>query len=45
MPTSEEHDDQPDPSEIQPTDNSSGVPIDLERLDEIEEKAAQAGEE
>jgi len=29
--------DQPDPSEVQPTDNSSGVPVDLERLDDIEE--------
>lgn len=29
--------DQPDPAEVQPTDNSSGVPVDLERLDDIEE--------
>ena len=36
MPTDKSQ-DQPDPSEVQPTDNSSGVPVDLERLEEIEE--------
>jgi hypothetical protein len=36
----EGHDDQPDPSEVQPTDNSSGVPVDLERLDDLEESDA-----
>lgn len=30
-------DDQPDPSEVQPTDNSSGVPVDLERLEDLED--------
>jgi hypothetical protein len=35
MPTDEPQ-DQPDPSEVQPTDNSSGVPVDLERLEDIE---------
>lgn len=29
---------QPDPAEIQPTDNSSGTPVDLERLEEIHEE-------
>ena len=33
----DEPQDQPDPSEVQPTDNSSGVPVDLERLEEVEE--------
>lgn len=31
----DEADDQPDPSEIQPTDNSTGTPVDLERLDDL----------
>ena len=31
---SDELDDQPDPAEVQPTDNSAGVPVDLERLEE-----------
>jgi hypothetical protein len=29
---------EPDPSEVQPTDNSSGVPVDLERLEQSEEE-------
>lgn len=29
----------PDPSDVQPTDNSSGVPVDLDRLEEIEEES------
>jgi len=32
-----ERDDPADPSEVEPTDNSMGTPIDLERLEEIEE--------
>jgi len=32
-----ESDEPPDPSEIEPTDNSTGSAIDLERLEEIEE--------
>jgi len=32
-----ERDDPPDPSEVEPTDNSMGAAIDLERLEEIEE--------
>jgi hypothetical protein len=31
--------DQPDPREVQPTDNSSGVPVDLERLEDVQEEA------
>ena len=27
-----------DPSEVEPTDNSSGVPVDLERLDDVHEE-------
>lgn len=34
---SDEAQDQPDPSEVQPTDNSSGVPVDLERLEDVQE--------
>ena len=30
-------DDQPDPGEVQPTDNSSGGPVDLEGLEDIQE--------
>jgi hypothetical protein len=26
---------EPDPSEIEPTDNSSGNPVDLQRLDDV----------
>jgi hypothetical protein len=32
-----ERDDPPDPSEVEPTDNSTGAAIDLERLEETEE--------
>jgi hypothetical protein len=32
-----ERDDPPDPSEVEPTDNSVGAAIDLGRLEEIEE--------
>jgi hypothetical protein len=32
--------DEPDPTEVQPTDNSSGTPVDLERVEEIEEEIA-----
>lgn len=34
----DEHDDQPDPSEVQPTDNSAGVPVDLERLEDVQDE-------
>jgi hypothetical protein len=37
--------DQPDPSEVQPTDNSSGVPVDLERLEDIEDEQAETRSE
>jgi hypothetical protein len=37
---SDELRDQPDPAEVQPTDNSSGTPVDLERVEEIEEEIA-----
>ena len=30
--------DGPDPAEIEPTDNSSGAPVDLNRVQEIEEQ-------
>jgi hypothetical protein len=33
----EERPDEPDPAEVQPTDNSSGVPVDLERVEQIED--------
>lgn len=33
----DEANDQPDPSEVQPTDNSSGNPVDMERLDDIQD--------
>lgn len=33
--------EQPDPAEVQPTDNSSGNPVDLERLEEIREEDSQ----
>lgn len=29
----------PDPSEVEPTDNSSGAPIDLDRVEELEDDA------
>ncbi|HEX9991716.1 MAG TPA: hypothetical protein VGB14_02185 [Acidimicrobiales bacterium] len=29
-------DPEPDPAEVQPTDNSSGAPVDADALDEIE---------
>ena len=31
--TDEQKQPAPDPSEVQPTDNSSGAPVDLERLE------------
>ncbi len=37
-----ESDDPPDPSEVEPTDNSTGAAIDLERLEEIEEFGGEA---
>lgn len=37
---SDEANDQPDPSEVQPTDNSSGVPVDLDRLDHVDQPEA-----
>jgi len=37
----EEQRDELDPSEVQPTDNSSGVPVDLDRLDDIQEELEQ----
>jgi hypothetical protein len=33
----DEPDDGPDPAEVQPTDNSSGVPVDLEQLEDIQD--------
>jgi hypothetical protein len=30
--------DGPDPAEIEPTDNSSGAPVDLDRVREVEEQ-------
>jgi hypothetical protein len=30
---------EPDPSEVQPTDNSAGNPVDLERLEEVQEES------
>jgi hypothetical protein len=36
--SSDEPRDQPDPAEVQPTDNSSGTPVDLGRVEEIEEE-------
>lgn len=33
----DEANDQPDPSEVQPTDNSSGTPVDIERLEDLQE--------
>lgn len=39
----DDHDDQPDPSEVQPTDNSSGVPVDVERLDDLQEDTEPTG--
>ncbi len=33
--------DQPDPAEVQPTDNSSGTPVDLDRVEEIEEELTE----
>jgi len=34
----DEHPDLPDPAEVQPTDNSSGTPVDLGKVEEIEEE-------
>lgn len=31
--------DEPDPTEVEPTDNSTGAPIDNEALDDVEEGA------
>jgi hypothetical protein len=39
----EEEPNEPDPTEVQPTDNSSGVPVDLERLEEVQEESQTAG--
>jgi hypothetical protein len=36
----DERRDDPDPAEVQPTDNSSGTPVDLQRVEEIEEEIA-----
>ena len=35
-------DDRPDqdPAEVEPTDNSSGAPVDLERVEDVEQTAA-----
>lgn len=30
---------EPDPTDVQPTDNSSGVPVDLDRLEDVEEES------
>ena len=35
----EEERNEPDPGELQPTDNSAGLPVDLDRLEEIEEES------
>jgi len=36
-------DDRPDqdPAEVEPTDNSSGAPVDLERVEDVEQTAAE----
>ncbi len=34
---------EPDPSEVQPTDNSSGTPVDLERLEDLHDEAGPEG--
>jgi hypothetical protein len=35
----DEERDEPDPAEVQPTDNSSGVPVDLDRVEEAQEES------
>jgi len=35
--------DQPDPAEVQPTDNSAGTPVDLERLEDVNDEADATG--
>jgi hypothetical protein len=40
----DEQRNEPDPSEVQPTDNSSGTPVDLERLDKVKPEAVRAEE-
>ena len=37
-------DETPDPAEVQPTDNSAGTPVDLERLDDVNDGADATGE-
>ena len=39
----DEERNEPDPAEVQPTDNSSGVPVDLDRLEEVEEESKAEG--
>ena len=34
----DEYRDEPDPSEVQPTDNSAGVPVDLDRFEDVQEE-------
>ena len=40
---SQEERNEPDPAAVQPTDNSSGVPVDLDRLEDLQDEP-QAGE-
>jgi hypothetical protein len=35
-----ERPDSPDPAEVEPTDNSSGTPVDLERLEDLQQETA-----
>jgi len=37
-------DEAPDPAEVQPTDNSAATPVDLERLDDVNDDADATGE-
>jgi len=37
----EQHPVEQDPGEVEPTDNSSGAPVDLDRVREIEEQQQQ----
>ena len=38
----DERPNEPDPSEVQPTDNSSGTPVDLERVEQVEEEVSES---
>lgn len=30
---------EPDPAEVEPTDNSAGTPVDLERLEDVQDES------